>query len=288
MSTSLQPATTVITGASPSNPRDKSFLSVFERHLQTLAVDRTQPVLVVGGGDEDLAILSAVGFQHIVLSNLRAGELNLDVEDIQLPDDSYSVVFAHTVLHHCRCPHKALGEMLRVARQHVFFLDAHDSWAFWLLRLLKFSYPYEVGVTGSFDYLEGGMRNGPIPNYMYRWTGHEVKKCVAAYHPERRVNVRVRTYWAFDVFENDLLSRKESHVGRLAETLGPRNFIRLLHAAQAALNVLPPIRAQGNRFFCAISKGELQPWIEARNGQFYEKRGYRDSLSAPLKEGTKT
>jgi SAM-dependent methyltransferase len=269
-------------GSDRSIPRDQSILPVFERYLHTLAVDRTQPVLVVGGGGEDLAILSAVGFGHIVLSNLRAGELWLDAEDIQLPDDSYSVVFAHTLLHHCRCPHKAVGEMVRVARHHVFFLDANDSWAFRLLTRLKFSFPYELGVTGPFDYLEGGMRNGPIPNYMYRWTRREVEKCVAAYHPERKIDVRVCTYWAFNVYEDDLLTRTESRVAKITKTLGPRNFIRLLQAGQAALNVLPPLRAQGNRFFCAISKGELQPWIEARNGQFYEKRGYKSSLSAPL------
>ena len=161
-------------------------------------------------------------------------------------------------------------------------MDANDSWAFRLLTRLKLSYPYEVGVTGSFNYLQGGMRNGTIPNYMYRWTIREVKKCVAAYHPERRIAVCARMYWAFDVYEDDLLARTESRVGKLAQTLGPRNFIKLLHAAQAVLNVLPPLRAQGNRFFCAISKGELQPWIEERAGQFFEKKEFRSSLSGPL------
>lgn len=266
-----------------SVPRDQSILPVFARYIRALEVDQTQAVLVVGGGEEDVAILSAVGFQQVILSNLKTGgALSLDAEDIELPDNSYSVVFAHTVLHHCRCPHKAVGEMLRVARDHVFFLDANDSWAFRLLTRLKLSYPYELGVTGSFDYRAGGMRNGTIPNYMYRWTLREVRKCVAAYHPERRVDVRARSYWAFDVYENDLLSRKETRVGNLAQTLGPRNFIRLLHTAQALLNVLPPLRAQGNRFFCAISKVGLQPWIEERAGQFYEKSGYRGSLSRPL------
>jgi len=269
------------TESGPS-PRDQSILRVFERYLQMLAVDRAQPVLVIGGGSEDSAILSALGFRQIVLSNLKAGDLRLDAEDIQLPDESYSVVFAHTVLHHCRCPHKAVGEMVRVARQHVFFLDANDSWAFRLLRSLKFSYPYEVGVTETFDCLEGGMRNGPIPNYMYRWTRREVEKCVASYLPERRINVRACTYWAFDVYEHDLLTRTESRVAKITKTLGPRKFISLLHAAQAAANVLPPLRAQGNRFFCAISKGALQPWIEMRNGQLCEKKRYKESLSAPL------
>jgi SAM-dependent methyltransferase len=264
------------------------FLHVFERHLQTVAADRTQPVLVIGGADEDLEILSAVGFRQVVLSNLRGGELNLDAEDIQLPDDSYPILFSHTVLHHCRCPQKALGEMVRVAQHHVFLLEPNDSWALRLLVRLKVLVPYELGITAAHDYLEGGMRNGSIPNYIYRWTGKEVKKCVAAYHPERRINVRAHSYWDlnansywdFNVNENDLRCCKESRVTKLAETLGPRNFMRLVHSAQVTLNVLPPLRAQGNKFFCTISKGELQPWIEARNGQFYEKRDYGSGLSA--------
>ena len=273
--------TTAATAAGSSKPKNKScLLHVFERHLQTLAVDRTQPILVVGGADEDLEILSAVGFRQIVLSNLRAGELNLDAEDIQLPDDSYSIVFAHAVLHHCRCPHKAVGEMVRIARQHVFFLEPNDSWVLRLLVRLNFSFPYELAAVAAHDYLEGGMRNGSIPNYIYRWTGHEVKKCVAAYHPERRINVRAHSYWDFYVNEYELLGRRESCIAKLAETLGPRNFIRFLHAAQVTLNVLPPLRAQGNKFFCAISKGELQPWIEARNRQFYLKRQDRSGSSA--------
>ena len=93
-------------------------------------------------------------------------------------------------------------------------------------------------------------------------------KCVAAYHPERQFRIRAHPYWDFYVNEHELLVRKESRVAGLARTLGPGNLIKLLHWGQALLNVLPPLRAQGNKFFCAISKGELQPWIEAREGGY--------------------
>jgi len=258
---------------SPSLEKDKScLLGVVRRHLETCKVNRDEPVLVLGGGQEDLDILAACGFRQIVLSNLDFPDLALDAENIALPDDSYSVVFAHAVLHHCRSPHRAVGEMVRVARQHVFFLEPNDSWALWLLVRLKVSFPYELAAVAGHDYIEGGMRNGSIPNYIYRWTRHEVEKCVAAYHPERKIYVRAHPYWDFYANEYELLSRKESHVAQLAETLGPRNFIRLLHVVQGLLNVFPPLRAQGNKFFCAISKGELQPWIEMRGGQFYLRR----------------
>lgn len=249
-------------------PKDKScLLKVIRHQLEVCGVDRSQRVLVVGGGQEDLEMLSACGFAKIVLSNLDTPGMALDAENIALPDDSYPVVFAHAVLHHCRSPQKALGEMVRVSQKHVLFLEPNDSWALRALTWLGFSFPYEVGGVINNGYL-GGMRNGPIPNYIYRWTEREVIKSVSAYHPERRFQVRAHPYWDFYVNENELLARKETRVAGLAGKLGPRNFITLLHFGQALLNMLPLLHSQGNKFFCAISKREVQSWIEMRDGQY--------------------
>ena len=256
-----------------STAKDMScLLGVLQSSFETCKVDLDERVLVLGGGQEDLDILTACGFNQIVMSNIGSAGLALDAEDIALPDDSYPVIFAHAVLHHCRSPHKAVGEMVRVAKKHVFFLEPNDSWVLGLLVRLKLSFPYELAAVVAHDYVEGGMRNGPIPNYIYRWTGHEVEKCVAAYHPERRAIVRACPYWDFYVNEGDLLAREESRVASIAKAIGPSNFVRLLHAGQAVLNMLPPLRAQGNKFFCAVSKGDLHPWIEVRDGRFCLKK----------------
>jgi SAM-dependent methyltransferase len=261
--------------------KDKScLLGVVRQYLEACNVDREAPMLVLGGGQEDVDILTACGVKQLVMSNIDSRDLALDAENIALPDESYDAVFAHAVLHHCRSPHKAVGEMVRVARKHMFFLEPNDSWALRLLVRLKLSFPYELAAVAAHEYAEGGMRNGPIPNYIYRWTGHEVEKCVAAYHPERRIRVWAHPYWDFYVNEYELVNRKESRVGKLSEAVRPQNLIRMLHAAQALLNVLPPLRAQGNKFFCAISKGELHPWIEAREGQFFLKRDAQNGGSA--------
>src|ERR1700730_522951 len=260
-------------------PKNRScLLRTLERHLELCQVDRSQPVLVVGGGQDDLEILKACGFKEIVVSNLNTGEVAIDAENIALPDNSYPVVFAHAVLHHCRCPQKAVGEMVRVSRQHVFFVEPNDSWALRLLIRLNLSFPYELASVAGHQYLHGGMRDGPIPNYIYRWTGHEVEKSVAAYHPERQLEVRAYPYWDFYVNEYELLARKESQVAALAKKLGPGNFIKILHFSQSALNLCAPLRSQGNKFICAISKRRLHPWIEARDGQYYMKNlnGARD------------
>lgn len=255
-----------------STPKDKSrLLRVIQRHLKACGVDRAQPVLVVGGGQDDLEILSACGFKQIVLSNLAGKGMILDAEHIDLPDNSYPAVFAHAVLHHCRSPQKALGEIVRVSEKHVFFVEPNDCGALRMLVRLGLSFPYEIGGVVNNGYT-GGLRNGPIPNYIYRWTEREVIKSVLTYHPERQFEVRSQPYWDFYVNEEELLARKETKLASLASKVGARNFIVLLRLAQMLLSLLPLLRSQGNKFFCAISKQDLQPWIEVREAQYCVKR----------------
>jgi SAM-dependent methyltransferase len=247
-------------------------LAIIRRFVEACNVDTREPVLVVGGGQEDFEMLTACGFSQIVMSNLDATMMALDAENIALRDDSYPVVFAHAVLHHCRSPQRALGEMVRVSRKHVFFLEPNDSWALRLLVRLGYSFPYELAAVADNEYVRGGLRNGPIPNYIYRWTRRDVEKSVCAYHPERALDVQAYTYWDSYVDENDLLLRKESRVSSLAQRMGPRNLLSLLHLAQTVLNWLSLTRSPGNKFFCSISKRDLQPWIETRGGEYYLKR----------------
>jgi SAM-dependent methyltransferase len=255
-------------GCLVQRPKDKStLLRVMERNLEVSGVDRTLPVLVVGGGPEDLEILTACGFKHIVMSNLAGKGMNLDAEHINLPDNSYSSVFAHAVLHHCRSPQKALGEMVRVSEKHVFFMEPNDCRALRALVRLGFSFPYEIGGVANNGYT-GGLRNGTIPNYIYRWTEREVVKSVLTYNPERQFEIRAQSYWDFYVNEADLLARKETKLAALASQFGVRHFIAFLRFAQMLLSVSPLLRSQGNKFFCVISKGDLQPWIEVREAQY--------------------
>ena len=230
-------------------------------------------MLIVGGGQDDLEILSACGFSQIVLSNLAGTGMILDAEHIDLPDNSYPVVFAHAVLHHCRSPQKALGEMVRVSQKHVFFMEPNECGTLRMLVRLGFSFPYEIGGVANNGYM-GGLRNGPIPNYIYRWTEREVLKSVLTYHPERQFEVRSQPYWDFYVNEEDLLARKETKLAALASKLGARHFIVFLRLAQALLSIFPLLRSQGNKFFCAISKRDLQPWIEVRADQYCVRRDW--------------
>ena len=110
------------------------FLSVLNLEAQSHLIDTSSSVLIVGGSKDDADVLRRVGFSNIVLSNFGgepsvAGQggygtpkLAIDVEDIKLANDSFDLVFAHEVLHHCRSPHKALCEMLRISKKYVMFL----------------------------------------------------------------------------------------------------------------------------------------------------------------------
>jgi SAM-dependent methyltransferase len=248
-------------------PKDKSCLFRAIRHfVSAYGVDLTQPVLVIGGSEHDRQILSACGFEKIVLTNVEASGLAIDAENMDLPDDSYPFVFAHAVLHHCRCPQKAVGEMVRVSQKHVFFVEPNDSWVLRLLVRLRLSFPYEIAAVADNGYTNGGLRNGPIPNYIYRWTQRELRKSVFAYHPERQFNIRAYPYWDFYANERELLLRKESRVAELAKKVGPRNLLDLLHFSQTWFNAFTPLRLQGNKFFGVISKGGLQTWITSENG----------------------
>src|SRR5665647_2417145 len=104
----------------------KYLLNHMNMHHRDFANDK---VLVVGAAIYDYQILTRAGFKNISVSNLETDlgrglesldqdqKLALDVENLDLPDQSYDVVFAYEVLHHCRSPHRGLCEMVRVARK---------------------------------------------------------------------------------------------------------------------------------------------------------------------------
>jgi SAM-dependent methyltransferase len=251
--------------------RDRSqLLSVLRSRITACAVDLNSRVLVVGAGVDDLSLLSQAGFTDITLSNLSdhqidesIPQLRLDAQALDLPDESYDLVFAHAVLHHCRSPHRAFCEMLRVARRYVFFVEPNDSFFMRLLVRLRFSLPHEVAAVIGNDFQCGGVDNTTIPNFLYRWNRNEVLKTASSCVPERRLANRSCAYWDFFVNEADLAARKGTRLHAITNLIGAGNFIRSLKAAQGLLNLWSPLRSQGNKFFGAVVKQkDLQPWLK--------------------------
>jgi SAM-dependent methyltransferase len=252
------------------------FLAVLHNQVKALDIPLNQRVLIVGGSSEDEDVLRRAGFTRMVNSNLESdvGRMKggnpahvlqhrtLDVEQMDLPDESFDLVFAHAVLHHCRSPHRALCEMLRVSRRFVVFLEPNDSLAMSLLVRLKFSFPYELPAVIAHDGRSGGVRDSQIPNFIYRWNDTEVRKTASSYMPERATSVHAYPYWDFSVTEDNLSRRRETRIGSITSVVGTRNFISALQFARRFLNWVPVIRRQGNKFFCCLEKSaELRPWL---------------------------
>ena len=257
------------------------FLRVLASAVEASRMSLDQRVLIVGGSAQDEHALRQSGFKHIVNSNLptdmdrmAGGEsaletqhLALDAEQIELPDNSFDLVFASEVLHHCSSPHRALCEMLRVSRRYVLFLEPNDSPAMRALVRMRFSFPYELPAVIDHDYRSGGLRDCQIPNFIYRWNRHEVFKTVSSCIPERIFSLHVYPYWDFSVTEEDLDLRKATRIGSITSAIGAGNFISLLRFAQLFLNRILPLCSQGNNLFCCIEKSPgLKPWM-AREGE---------------------
>lgn len=265
------------------------FIRVLRAQVEALSIPRDQKLLIVGGSVEDEDALREAGFTKIVNSNLSSDisrmtrgdsacsipNRALDAEQMDLPDECFDLVFAHAVLHHCRSPHRALCEMLRVSRRYVIFLEPNDSLAMSLLVRLKFSFPYELPAVIDHDYRSGGVRDSHIPNFIYRWNQSEVSKTVSSYLPERTFSVRAYPYWDFSVSEDALARRKETRIGSITAVVGDGNFISALQIARAALNRIPMLRVQGNKFFCCVEKGiALRPWLTRKGTEIVFNREF--------------
>ncbi len=257
-------------------------MSVLQSGMKACGVDGDETVLIIGASKDDIDLLRDAGFTRITASNISADpmdestpQLSLNADSIDLPDESFDLVFAHAVLHHCRSPHRAVCEMLRVARRQVFFFEPNDSFFMRLLTMAKFSFPYELPAVVDHDFKSGGVDNTHIPNFIYRWNGNELFKTASSYLAEREFVCHAQPYWDFYVNEEELAVRKQTRIGAITGVIGARNFIRLLGLAQSVMNVAPPLRSQGNKFFAGIEKKpKLRPWLTVDAGEVVFDRDY--------------
>jgi SAM-dependent methyltransferase len=258
--------------------KDRSqFIRVLRKCVEEAGIDVDSTVLVIGGRQDDVECLRRCGFHRITVSTLDGvpdepeapGDLPVvaaDAEDIRLPDGSYDVVFVHEVIHHCRSPHRAMCEMLRVARSHVVMMEPNESAFTRLLTWMQLSFPFELWAVIDHKYVSGGVRDSQIPNFIFRWNKNELEKLTWTFLAEYNPRVYVDRYWDFNFPEADLALRKQTRVGMITGLIGAKNFLRLLHAGQSVLNRVPIFRRQGNKFFCCVHKtSELRPWLALEN-----------------------
>lgn len=234
----------------------------YRRTLESLlargVLDRSMSMLVVAGGRGDRDVFRSLGFRDVTISNLDAQTRDVepyrwerqDAEALTYEADAFDWAVVSAGLHHCRSPHRALLELYRVARRGLFALEARDSALMRAAIRLGLVDEYELAAVADHDFSSGGVRNTPVPNYVYRWTEREVEKTIASAAPHAR-----HEFLWFHEFELPLSSFE---VGGARRRLG-RVLGALQPAARAVARVAP---GQGNLFaFAVVKAGALQPWL---------------------------
>jgi ubiquinone/menaquinone biosynthesis C-methylase UbiE len=225
-----------------------------------LGIAASDSVLVVCGGPYDKAVLARCGVVDGVISNVDYHDgvqdyapyrwRSEDAENLTAADQSVDWAFVHNGLHHCGSPHRAFCEMLRVARKGVLVIEARDSLLMRTANRFGLSPNFEMEPILLSDGRDGGLRNGPIPNYIYRWTEREIKKTVASFLPHQ--DNTIRFFYGYRL-----------PLQRIAMSRSPlkRGVVGLAAAGGRVLEAVAP--RQGNLFGVAVFKtGALQPWIK--------------------------
>ncbi len=233
--------------------------------VQSGGITLQDRVLVVCGGTLDKGVWAELGFSNVVISNID-DRMNAalyapfewsyqDAENLTFEDESFDLVVTHAGLHHCASPHRALLEMLRVARKGVLMFESRDSLVMRLATRLGFADAYEIEAVVANSYRYGGVRNSPIPNFVYRWTERELEKTVACFDASHRPNLRFFYGYLLPIERLKMARSKLKYLlALLLQGLAPLVF-----------GVLP---RQGNLFAALINKqGPLLDWIALRDGQ---------------------
>lgn len=167
-----------------------TYLSAVRQLLAADVLSPTDCFIVTCGGSGDAEVMNAAGLENGTITNLDRGHAGsvepyiwqlADAEDLPFDDDTYDWGFVHAGLHHCRSPHRGLLELLRVSRKGVLVIEARESLVMRMAVRLGFTPDYEIEPVALGGY--GGVRGGPVPNFIYRWTEREVRKTVESAMP---------------------------------------------------------------------------------------------------------
>ena len=237
--------------------------------MQDGLVRSTDRIVAVCAGQLDAELFRLLGIGKATLTNIDVergvapeprGETGsgpgapawerADAQNLPFDDNTFDIAFVADGLHHCRSPHRALTEMLRVARRGVVVVESRESL---LVRVAS-----RVGITGEYEMngrllatrARGGADFGAVPNFVFRWTESEFEKTVRCFRPERVFDFR--------------------YFHGVSPPAGAGLKHRLVRAAAAVSTWLAP--RQGNLLgmcaFRSTEAGGLQPFLEdgAANG----------------------
>ena len=259
-------------------------MHIYPRVLHSLiergSLKDTDSILVVAAGDFDRQSMLAAKLTNVTISNLahHAGHTDyapyewkrLDAENLEVSDGSYDWVVIHAGLHHLAVPAKGVCEMFRVARRGILCFEARDSALMKLAVSFGLTAEHELEPAFLSGGASGGYRNGPIPNYVYRWTEREFEKVINSFAPTHKHAFFYE--YGFSVPAQRFAMARN----RLYRFVG----FAISKLTKIAEFVLP---RQGNQFAFGVLKNvQLQPWLtpelrfdEAFLSNKYDKAKYK-------------
>jgi ubiquinone/menaquinone biosynthesis C-methylase UbiE len=251
-------------------------MDFYKKVLLTLLKDGSltldDHILVVCGGTMDIDTLRQSGFRDVTISNVDERYIEEikpyrwcreDAERLSFADRSFDWVMVHAGLHHCVSPHKALIEMYRVSRKGAVVIEARDSVLVRAGAAFGLTTHYEIEAVVMNGWTQGGVQNGPVPNFIYRWTEREVHKTIESAFPHKVNDIRF-----FYSMRAPLERLSMASIGKRAIAMG-------LWAAARAMQALLP--KQCNSFgFVIRDSGKLKPWMDRTGNRM--RRDYKLSF----------
>lgn len=270
-------------GIAPAiNPILDFYIDVLEELTANKAIGIDAKILVLAGGQNDRTALRASGFINVVISNLDERMVGTefapyrwsyqDAEALDYADDEFDFCIVHSGLHHCKSPHAALLEMYRVARVGILVAEPFDSLTTRLGLKLGLGQTYEHAAVYYNNFEHGGMRNSPVPNFVYRFTAEEIEKTINTAAPygkhEYQFHYRNRIPW------NQLKARSNKLPLMAMKLLAP--IVNRLGRRYPQLS---------NNFAAVVLKpslpDDLFPWLESNDDQVHARQPWFDARYTP-------
>jgi SAM-dependent methyltransferase len=179
---------------------DDFYGSTIQKLVAQGRVSTIDSILVTAGGTRDKETWEHCGFKNVTISNLDDRMVGnefapfkwsfQDAEKLTFDDNSVDFVCIHNGLHHCGCPQAAVLEMLRVSRKGILLFEPYDNLVTRLGMRFGVSQKFETAAVFYSGFTHGGLRNGPVANYVYRFTKWELEKTISTAYPEGPVELQ--------------------------------------------------------------------------------------------------
>lgn len=179
-------------------------------------------LIVFGGVGGEGTLLADLGFRSVTVSDFsdsalqvcrsrddRLKTINLNAEDLDLPDACYDVVLVQDGLHHLLRPVQGFTEMLRVAKRAAVVIEPH------------------TGVVAKVFGTEWE-RDGDTVNYVFRWNRTILVEASRSYLLSRASHIKALRLWDHNVV-----------MGKVARILGGKRLglaiVKLLYGVLDAV-----------------------------------------------------